>query len=215
MYRTAQRGRSHLVVAFCFHCYSEKTTEHVSQWLGCPPDCFNLPIYRYVSVTAVKAPLNPFYSYEGLQQLERYSETHVHSLIKQALKATIESNRESIELFINISRPCACLAIKPQYALKVTSQQVHLTFKAWSDKIWSVWRHQSLIHHQCRDDFTLKKNMSCTSCSVLAPNLFWSVLSSFGAPCHVSDILELLEAIALLNVQKFLHPKGMWHIVCM
>lgn len=75
-------------MALCFRYYSEKTTEHVSQRLGRPSDCFNLPIYRYVSVTAVKAPLNPFYTYEGLQQLERYSETHVHSLIKRALKAT-------------------------------------------------------------------------------------------------------------------------------
>lgn len=156
MYRTAQRGRSHLVVAFCFHYYSEKANWTVSQWLGCPSDCFNLPIYRYVSVTAVKAPLNPFYPYKGLQQLERYSETHVHSLIKQALKATIESNRESIELFINISRPYSFLAIKPQNDLRVTSQLVYLTFKTWSDLIWQ---------------FYIEKNTACTSCSALAPNL--------------------------------------------
>lgn len=73
-----------------------------------------------------KTPLNSLYSWEDLQRLESYSGIHVHSLIKRAVKVSIESNHKSIELFINYS---SLYSIQPQCPPKVTSQQVHLTSK--------------------------------------------------------------------------------------
>ena len=56
-----------------------------------------------------KSPLNSLYSYE-VQQLEKYSGIHVHSLIKRAVKAPVESIQRSIKLFINYSSPYSALS---------------------------------------------------------------------------------------------------------
>lgn len=56
-----------------------------------------------------KTPLNSLYSDEDLQRLEMYSGIHVHSLVKRAVKAPIESIHKSIKLFINYSGPYSFL----------------------------------------------------------------------------------------------------------
>lgn len=67
-------------------------------------DHFNLIVHRYVSVTLWYNPAAFTYSYE-VQQLQKYSGIHVHTLIKRAVKAPIESIQRSIKLFINYASP--------------------------------------------------------------------------------------------------------------
>lgn len=46
-----------------------------------------------------------------MQRLEKYSGSHVHSRIKRAVKAPIESSQRSIKVFINYSSPFSFLSV--------------------------------------------------------------------------------------------------------